>query len=69
MEKQRLEGQEIVDVKLGQELQKLMGGRKSAKEEELTRAVLLKWVKRQGAVKEVNVVCITVRVWEGRKWC
>ena len=31
------------------------------KEEELTRTVLLEWAKRQGAVKEVNLISITVQ--------
>jgi len=33
-----------------------MGGRTYIKEEELTRAVLLEWAKRQGAVKEVFLI-------------
>ena len=38
-----------------------MGGRTYIKEEELTRAVLLEWAKRQGAVKEVILISITVQ--------
>ena len=61
--RQRVEGekQADVDVKLSKELRELMGGRKYIKEEELTRAVLLEWAKRQGAVKVVNLVSITVQ--------
>jgi len=54
-----------VDLKLSEELQELMGGRKYIKEEELTRAVLLEWAKRQGAVKEVNLISITVQTMGG----
>jgi hypothetical protein len=61
--RQRLEDEEQVgvDLKLSEELRELMGGRKYIKEEELTRAVLLEWAKRQGAVKEVNLISITVQ--------
>jgi hypothetical protein len=56
------EKQVEIDVKLSEELRELMGGRKYIKEEELTRAVLLEWAKkRQGAVKEVNLISITVQ--------
>jgi hypothetical protein len=54
-----------VDVKLSQELRELMGGRTYVKEEELTRDVLLEWAKRQGAVKEVNLISITVQTMGG----
>ena len=54
-----------VDVKLSQELRELMGGRTYIKEEELTRTVLLEWAKRQGAVKEVNLISITVQTMGG----
>jgi hypothetical protein len=50
-----------VDLKLSEELRELMGGRKYIKEEELTRAVLLEWAKKQGGVTEVNLVSITVQ--------
>ena len=56
---------EEVDVKLSEELRELMGGRKYIKEEELTRAVLLEWAKRQGAVKVVNLISITVQIMGG----
>jgi hypothetical protein len=63
--RQRVEDQkknsETVDVKLSAELRELMAGRKYVKEEELTRAVLLEWAKRQGAVQEVNLISITVQ--------
>ena len=59
------EKQAEVDVKLSEELQELMGGRKYIKEEELTRAVLLEWAKRQGAVKEVNLISIAVQTMGG----
>ena len=55
------EKQAEVDVKLSEELQELMGGRKYIKEEELTREVLLEWARRQGAVKEVNLISVTVQ--------
>ena len=55
------EKQAEVDVKLSKELQELMGGRKYIKEEELTREVLLEWARRQGAVKEVNLISVTVQ--------
>ena len=54
-----------VDLKLSEELQELMGGRKYIKEEELTRTVLLEWAKRQAAVKEVNLISITVQTMGG----
>ena len=65
--RQRLEAEEpdSVDVKLSQELRELMGGRTYVKEEELTRTVLLEWAKRQGAVKEVNLISITVQTMGG----
>ena len=44
-----------------------MGGRTYIKEEELTRAVLLEWAKRQGAVKEVFLISITVQSMGGTK--
>jgi hypothetical protein len=44
-----------------------MGGRKYVKEEELTRAVLLEWAKRQGAIKEVNLISKQFRVWEAQR--
>ena len=65
--RQRLEEEQpdTVDVKLSQELRELMGGRTYVKEEELTRTVLLEWAKRQGAVKEVNLISITVQTMGG----
>jgi hypothetical protein len=54
-----------VDLKLSEELQELMGGRKYIKEEELTRTVLLEWAKRQGAIKEVNLISIIVQTMGG----
>jgi hypothetical protein len=54
-----------VDVKLSEELRELMGGRTYIKEEELTRAVLLEWAKRQGAVTEVDLLSITVQTMGG----
>jgi hypothetical protein len=52
-------------VKLSQELREVMGGRTYVKEDELTRAVSLEWAKRQGAVKEVNMISITVQTMGG----
>ena len=59
------ESQKEVDVRLSEELRNLMGGRKYAKEEELTREVLLEWAKRQGAVTEVNLISISVQTMGG----
>jgi len=61
--RQRVEEEQpdTVDVKLSEELRELMGGRTYVKEEELTRDVLLEWAKRQGAVKEVNLISVTVQ--------
>jgi hypothetical protein len=64
VKRQRLD-QADVDVRLCEELRELMGGRKYAKEEELTRAVLLEWAKRQGAVKEVTLISVTVQTMGG----
>jgi hypothetical protein len=55
----------VVDVKLSEELRELMGGRTYVKEEELTRAVLLEWAKKQWAVEEVNLISITVQTMGG----
>ena len=65
--RQRVEEEQpdTVDVKLSQELRELLGGRTYVKEEELTRTVLLEWAKRQGAVKEVNLISITVQTMGG----
>ena len=65
--RQRLEEEQpdSVDVKLSQELRELLGGRTYVKEEELTRTVLLEWAKRQGSVKEVNLISITVQTMGG----
>jgi hypothetical protein len=64
--RQRLEEEpDTVDVKLSRELRELMGSRKYIKEEELTRAVLLEWAKRQGAVREVNLISIAVQTMGG----
>ena len=65
VEDQKKKNPETVDVKLNVELRELMAGRKYVKEEELTRAVLLEWAKRQGAVKEVNLISITVQTMGG----
>jgi hypothetical protein len=59
--KRERQEENTVDVKLSAELRELLGGRRHVKEEELTRAVLLEWAKRQGAGKEVNLISITVQ--------
>ena len=66
--RQRVEEEQpdTVDVKLSQELRELLGGRTYVKEEELTRNVLLEWAKRQDAVKDVNLISITVQANHGR---
>lgn len=71
--RQRLEEDEgeepdMVDVKLSQELQKLIGGRIYVKQGQLTRAVLLDWAKQQGAVKEINLISVTVQTMGGTEF-
>jgi hypothetical protein len=62
---------DTADAKLSQELREMMGGRTHVstvyKEEELTRTVLLEWAKKQkqGDVKEVNLISITVQTMGG----
>jgi hypothetical protein len=63
--KRERQEENTVDVKLSVELRELLGGRRHVKEEELTRAVLLDWAKRQGAVKEVHLISITVQTMGG----
>jgi hypothetical protein len=58
---------EPVDVKLSEELREMMGGRAYADEQGLTRAILLEWAKRQGAVTEVNFVSVTVQSMGGKQ--
>ena len=41
-----------IDVRLGDELRGLLGGRKYVKAKDLTREILLEYAKRQGAVTE-----------------
>jgi hypothetical protein len=51
---------------VGEELCKLMGGVKLCREEELTRAVMLEFLKSQGAIKEVTgLVEVTVQTMAG----
>ena len=51
---------------VGEGLRKLMGGVKQCREEELTRAVLLEFLKSQGEIKEVNgLVEVTVQTMAG----
>jgi len=55
-------------VKLSEGLRVVVGlGRACADEQELTRAILLEWAKRQGAVTEVNFVSVTVRGMGGKQ--
>ena len=51
---------------VGEGLSKLMGGVKLCREEELTRAVLLEFLKSQGEIKEVKgLVEVTVQTMAG----
>ena len=70
LEEEEGEGEEpdMVDVKLSQELQELMGGRIYVKQGQLTRAVLLDWAKKQGAVKEINLISVTVQTMGGTEF-
>ena len=52
-------------MRLGEELKSMTGGRKYAKEQELTREILLEWAKRQGAVTEVNLLSVSVQTMGG----
>jgi hypothetical protein len=49
------------DVRLSEELRGLLGGRKYAKESDLTREILLEYAKRQGAVTVVDLLSVTVQ--------
>jgi hypothetical protein len=54
-----------VDVRLNGELRGMLGGRKYVKAKDLTREVLLEYAKRQGAVTEVDLLCVTVQTMGG----
>ena len=64
-EGEKTDGQSGVDVRLSEELRGLLGGRKYAKEQDLTRDILLEYAKRQGAVTEVDLLSVTVQTMEG----
>ena len=54
---------------VGEGLCKLMGGVKLCREEELTRAVLLEFLKSQGAIEEVKgLVEVTVQTMAGARF-
>ena len=55
----------VQDVRLGDGLRQVMGGRKFCKEDELTRAVLLSYLKAEGEVAEVNLAEVTVQTMAG----
>ena len=45
-----------------------MGGRKYCKEEELTREVMLQYLKAKGEIKEVSLVDVTVQTMTGHSF-
>ena len=54
-----------VDVRLNDELQGLLGGRKYVKAQDLTREILLEYAKRQGAVTVVDLLSVMVQTMGG----
>ena len=59
--RQRVEDEEQTDVRLREELRGLLGGRKYVKAQDLTRFILLAFAKKKGAVKEVNLISVTMQ--------
>ena len=55
------EEEETPNVALNDGLRALMGGRKFCPQEELTREVLLQYLKVKGDIREVNLVEVTVQ--------
>ena len=56
-------------VKLPEEMRAAMGGRKYCKEEELTREVMLQYLKAKGEIKEVEgLVDVTVQTMTGHSF-
>ena len=53
------------NVQLSGQLGGLFGGRKYVKAKDLTREILLKYAKRQGAVTEVGLLSVTVQTMGG----
>ena len=62
------EEEETQHVALPDGLRALMGGRKFCPQEELTREVLLQYLKAQGDIREVNLVEVTVQTMSGRSF-
>ena len=60
--------EETQHVALPDGLRALMGGRKFCPQEELTREVLLKYLKAKGDIREVNLVEVTVQTMSGRSF-
>ena len=55
-------------VKLPEEMRAAMGGRKYCKEEELTREVMLQYLKAKEEIKEVSLVDVTVQTMTGHSF-
>jgi hypothetical protein len=64
-EGEKADGPAEVDVRLGEELRELLGGRKYVKAKDLTREILLEYAKRQGAVTVVELLSVTVQTMGG----
>ena len=64
-EGEKADGPSEIDVRLGEELRGLLGGRKYVKAKDLTREILLEYAKRQGAVTEVDLLSVTVQTMGG----
>ena len=62
------EEEETQHVALPDGLRALMGGRKFCPQEELTREVLLQYLKAKGDIREVNLVEVTVQTMSGRSF-
>ena len=60
------ENEETSNVALNDGLRALMGGRKFCPQEELTREVMLQYLKAKGDIREVNLVEVTVQTMSGR---
>ena len=60
--------EETQHVALPDGLRALMGGRKFCPQEELTREVLLQFLKSKGDIREVNLVEVTVQTMSGHSF-
>jgi hypothetical protein len=61
----KTDGPTEVDVRLNDELRRLLGGRKYVKAKDLTREILLEYAKRQGAVTVVDLLSAMVQTMGG----